>query len=279
MRLGMALPHQRADGSALSAAEVMARARLLEEVGFDGIWFGDSLARTARPRVDPLMTLAVAAAATRRIELGTAILQLPLRYPVELAQRLLTLHALSGGRFVAGLGSGSTRIDFDSVGVDYETRFRALDDGLRTLRALFRGEHVGAANLHPWPNTLGGPPILIGSWHSGRWVERAAREFDGWIASGLTSFGAIAEGIRRFRDAGGKRAVVGTVRVDLRAPTTKLADDESFHVRCDPQEAGARLQRLADLGYDDVLLTSLDHTEADITEDDLSTMRALVPRA
>jgi alkanesulfonate monooxygenase SsuD/methylene tetrahydromethanopterin reductase-like flavin-dependent oxidoreductase (luciferase family) len=278
MRLAFALPHEKPDGSALSAAEVMARARLIEHVGFDGIWFGDSIGRGPRPRPDPLMTLAVAAAATEHVELGTAILQVPLRYPVELAQRLLTLHGLSGGRFAAGLGAGSTRDDFAAVGADYEMRFRVLSDAVVTMRRLFNGEQVGEANLQPWPNTLGGPPILIGSWASGRWVQRAAREFDGWIGSGRTSFRLIAEGIKRFRDAGGKRAVLGTVSTDLREPTTAMSDDEMFHLRCDPEEAGARLHRIAELGYDDVLLTNLNHTEADFPEEHLVALRSLVAR-
>jgi alkanesulfonate monooxygenase SsuD/methylene tetrahydromethanopterin reductase-like flavin-dependent oxidoreductase (luciferase family) len=278
MRLAFALPHQKPDGSALSAADVMARAQLLERIGFDGIWFGDSISRGPRPRPDPLMTLAVAAAATSRVEVGTAILQVPLRYPVELAQRLLTLHGLSGGRFVAGLGSGSTRDDFAAVGVDYDARFKSLDYALGVIKRLFEGEQVGAAQLSPWPNTLGGPPMLIGSWHSGPWLVRAAREFDGWIASGLTSFNIIAEGIRRFRDAGGKRAILGTVSTDPRAPTTKLGDDEPFHLRCDLAEAGERLARIVELGYDDVLLTNLNHTEADITQEHLVALRGLVPR-
>jgi len=278
MRLAFALPHEKPDGSALSAADVMARSQLIERIGFDGIWYGDTISRTPRPRPDVLMMLAVVAAGTSRVELGTAILQVPLRYPVELAQRLLTLHGLSGGRFVAGLGSGSTRADFDAVGVDYEARFKTLEQSLSIMKRLFQGEQVGAARLPPWPNTLGGPPILIGSWHSGPWLKRAARDFDGWIASGLTSFNVIAEGIRRFRDAGGKRAILGTVSTDPRAASTKLGDDEPFHLRCDLAEAGARLQRIVELGYDDVLLTNLNHTEADITEEHLVGLRRLIPR-
>jgi alkanesulfonate monooxygenase SsuD/methylene tetrahydromethanopterin reductase-like flavin-dependent oxidoreductase (luciferase family) len=276
VRLAMSLPHQQPDGSVLTFAQVAERARLIEHVGFDGIWIGDSIGRGPRPRPDPLMYLAVAAAATERVEVGTAILQAPLRHPVELAQRLLTLHGLSGGRFAAGLGAGSTQADFDAVGADYAGRFRAFDESLTIMRRLFRGEQVGAANLQPWPDTLGGPPVLIGSWHSGQWVRRAAREFDGWIASGLTSFNAISEGIQRYRDAGGKRAVLGTVSVDLRAPSASLADDAPFHLRCGLDQAGERLQRIVDLGYDDVLLTNLNHTVADITEADLVSLRALV---
>jgi alkanesulfonate monooxygenase SsuD/methylene tetrahydromethanopterin reductase-like flavin-dependent oxidoreductase (luciferase family) len=279
MRLAMSLPHQQPDGSAPTIGQLMDRARLIERLGFDGIWLGDSIGRGPRPRADPLMVLAAAAAATEHVELGTAVLQVPLRHPVELAQRLLTLHGLSGGRFLAGLGSGSTRADFDAVGVDYEARFRTLGESLQVIRRLFRGEQVGAANLQPWPNTLGGPPILIGSWHSGQWVRRAAQEYDGWIASGLTSFNAIAEGIQRFRDAGGRRAILGTVAVDLSVATAPLQDDAQFHLRCGLEEAGHRLQRIAELGYDDVLLTSLNHTVANITEEHLVNLRALVQRA
>jgi alkanesulfonate monooxygenase SsuD/methylene tetrahydromethanopterin reductase-like flavin-dependent oxidoreductase (luciferase family) len=273
----MALPHQKPDGSAMSAADVAARAALVERIGFDGIWYGESIGRGDRPRPDPLLTLAVCAAATQRVELGTAILEVPLRYPVELAQRLMTLHALARGRFCAGLGAGSTRDDFDAVGVNFESRFSVFSDALITLKTLFRGEDVGAAHLPIWPNTLGGPPIMIGAWHSGPWVRRAARDFDGWIASGRTSYRIIAEGIKRYRDAGGKRAILGTVSVDLRAPSAPLSDDEQFHLRCGLEEARNRLQRIVELGYDDVLLTSLNHTEADITEEDLVNLRALVP--
>jgi alkanesulfonate monooxygenase SsuD/methylene tetrahydromethanopterin reductase-like flavin-dependent oxidoreductase (luciferase family) len=279
MRLGFALPHQKPDGSALTAADVAARSQLIERIGFDGIWFGDSISRGSRPRPDPLMTLAVAATATQHVELGTAILQVPLRYPVELAQRLLTLHGLSGGRFSAGLGAGSTRDDFLAVGADYDARFTTLSDALLTMKQLFNGEHVGTATLSPWPNTLGGPPILIGAWHSGPWLRRAAHDFDGWIASGLTSFKLIAEGIKRYREAGGKRALLGTISVNLRAPSNRLSDDEQFHLRCGLEEARDRMGRILELGYDDALLTSLNHTEEDITEEDLVNLRSLVPQS
>ena len=159
MRLGMSLPFQHPDGTSPSSAEVMARAKRIERIGFDGIWFGESIGRTANARPDPLIWLAIAAAGTSTIELGTAILQVPLRYPVEFAQRLMTLHALSGGRFRAGLGAGSTKADFDAVGVDFDSRFKGFDEGLKTIRRLLRGEQVGEANLQPWPNALGGPPI------------------------------------------------------------------------------------------------------------------------
>jgi alkanesulfonate monooxygenase SsuD/methylene tetrahydromethanopterin reductase-like flavin-dependent oxidoreductase (luciferase family) len=278
MRLGIGLPTRHADGRALGIAQVMERAALLERLGFDGIWLGESIGRTRWPVPDPLTYLTAAAAATQRVELGTCILQVPLRHPVELAQRLMTLHALSGGRFRAGLGSGSTRADFEAVGVAYEDRFKLLARALPTIRALCRGEPSGGATLRPWPDTVGGPPILIGSWHSGRWVRRAALEYDGWIASGMfDTFRQLREGIQRYRDTGGRRALVSTIRVNLHAPRSPFGDDTRFDLECGPDEAAERLARLAELGYDDALLSRANSSPDDLPEADLAQIRALVP--
>ncbi len=278
LRLGMSLPFLNPDGSCPTGPQVMARAKLIEDIGFDGIWFGETIGRTATARPDPIVWLSYAAAATERIELGTAILQVPLRYPVEFAQRLMTLHALSGGRFRAGLGAGSTKADFDAVGVDFETRFKVFDEGLKTIRKLLNGEQVGEANLQPWPNAIGGPPIYLGAWESGLWVKRAARDWDGWQASGRTTFKALREGIKRFRDAGGKRALVATVTIDLSKPEATLNEDETFSLACGPKSAAERIATLAELGYDDVLMVRMNHTEADIAEADLRAYRDLVPQ-
>jgi alkanesulfonate monooxygenase SsuD/methylene tetrahydromethanopterin reductase-like flavin-dependent oxidoreductase (luciferase family) len=280
VRLGISLPNRQSDGRAPTIAQIMERARLIEQIGFDGIWLGDSVGRVDWPVPDPLAWLTAAAAATERIELGTSILQVPLRYPVELAQRLMSLHALSGGRFRAGLGSGSTRADFEAVGAAYEQRFRILSEALPTIRRLCRGERVGSAYLAPWADTNDGPPIFIGSWHSGVWVRRAARDYDGWIASGFfTNFHQLGEGIQRFRDAGGTRALVSTITVNLRAASTPFDADARFNLECGPEEAAERLQRLAELGYDDALLTRANHADVDLLKEDLSQLRALVPRA
>jgi alkanesulfonate monooxygenase SsuD/methylene tetrahydromethanopterin reductase-like flavin-dependent oxidoreductase (luciferase family) len=274
----MGLPFEQPDGRAPTTADVMARARLIERLGFDGIWFGDSIGRVKTPRPDNLLWLAIAAAATEHIEIGTAVLQVPLRNPVELAKRLFTIHGLAGGRFTAGLGAGSTRGDFEAVGVDYTQRFKLFRAALPIIQGLCRGEDVNGINLAPWPNTRGGLRILIGAWESGIWVTRAAQQYDGWMASGLTTFRALSEGIRRFHDAGGTRAMVATVEVNLKKPHTRFDADERFSLACDRDEAADRLHRLADLGFTDVGLVQYDHTEADLTEEDLVEVRGLFDR-
>ncbi|MBV9325499.1 MAG: LLM class flavin-dependent oxidoreductase [Chloroflexi bacterium] len=277
MRLGISLPTRQSDGRAPTIAQIMERARVIERAGFDGIWVGDSVGRASWPVPDPLAWLTAAAASTEHIELGTCVLQVPLRRPVELAQRLMSLHALSGGRFRAGLGSGSTRADFDAVGVSYEDRFKILSAALPTIRRLCAGEQVGDAHLPAWADGDGGPPIMIGSWHSGLWVQRAARDYDGWLGSGFfTSFNQLKEGLQRYRDAGGTRALVSTIRVDLHKPGGTFDPDASFSLECEPADAADRLHRLADIGYDDALLTRANHSEADLTEEDLVQIRGLL---
>ena len=278
MRLGISLPTRKSDGGAPTITQVMDRARLIERLGFDGIWLGDSIGRVGWPVPDPLIWLTAAAGATEYIELGTAILQVPLRHPVELAQRLMTLHALSGGRFTAGLGCGSTLADFQAVGVSYEKRLHIFAEALPTIRRLCNGERVDSAYLAPWSDMPGGPPILVGSWDSGLWVRRAAQEYDGWIASGFfRNFRELREAIKRYRGAGGKRALVGTITVDLHAPSTSFDESARFNQECGADEAAERLQRLAEIGYDDALLTRANYTDADLPEADLIQIRASLP--
>ena len=243
-------------GAPFGASSFADAARGIEAAGFESAWTFDSLGRGTL-RADPLMALAVAATVTRTLELGTGVLQVPLRNPIELAQRALTVQQVSGGRFRFGVGAGSTAADFAALGFDFESRFRRLGDSLSTMRRLWVGETVEGASLAPvWPEVLGGPPILIGSWAGSRWIERAAREFDGWVGSGArSSWRALREGIARFRGFGGKRAVVTNVRVALDSPAASPdGPDDPFDLRCPRDVARERLHRLREWGFDDIVL-------------------------
>jgi alkanesulfonate monooxygenase SsuD/methylene tetrahydromethanopterin reductase-like flavin-dependent oxidoreductase (luciferase family) len=274
MRLGVTMPRTSTDGGPLTGEALIAAARAIEGAGLDSAWCFDAIGR-GFILPDPLIALAVAAAVTTRIGLGTCILQVPLRRPVELAHRPPTASHVCGDRGVLVVGACSTRGVFVSVGVDFDTRMRQLDEALAVMRRLWSGESVAAASLTPWPTTLGGPKLLIGSWSGARWIPRAAKDFDGWIASGAkTSLAILTDGIRRDRAAGGTRAIVTNVAVDLDAdaPAGAMDDDAPFHLRCDAATARARLRRLAGLGFDDVVLVPPRHGEAD-----LAALRALLP--
>jgi alkanesulfonate monooxygenase SsuD/methylene tetrahydromethanopterin reductase-like flavin-dependent oxidoreductase (luciferase family) len=251
----MVLPFVSSDGTPLSARGIADGARRIESAGFDGCWGFDSIGRGfALP--DPLIALSVAATACAGLEVGTCILQVPLRPPVELAYRILTAQLVCGGRLVLGVGAGSTSSDYEAVGIDFTKRFELFASALPLMRRLWAGERVGGAQLSPWPTVVGGPPVLIGSWRNDAWIRRAAQDYEGWIASAArTSWKALEHGIKAFREAGGKRAVVANVAVEL---SDVEASEDVPSLRCSPKLARQRLDRLRALGFDDVILVSFD---------------------
>jgi len=90
MRLGVILASTTPDGSPFTGETLIAQARAIERVGFTSLWCFDAIGRgSILP--DPLIAVSVAATATTRIAVGTCILQVPLRRPVELAHRKKTL--------------------------------------------------------------------------------------------------------------------------------------------------------------------------------------------
>jgi alkanesulfonate monooxygenase SsuD/methylene tetrahydromethanopterin reductase-like flavin-dependent oxidoreductase (luciferase family) len=245
-------------------------ARGIEERGFAGLWVTDSFGR-GRPTLDPVVLMSVIAAVTQKIEIGTCVLQVPVRHPVELAHRIQSLHALTGGRLQLGLGCGSTQADFDLVGADYAARFKGLMPALETMRRAWRGEQLEGGKLTPWPGTEGGPAILLGAWRNKRWIVYSAEQCQGWIASGLYPKPEELEaGIKFYRDAGGKRAILSNVIVDPNGNAEDMPLGGKASVMLTGGEAAARerLRWIRDVGFDDVLcMTRIDDL------DDLARLR------
>jgi alkanesulfonate monooxygenase SsuD/methylene tetrahydromethanopterin reductase-like flavin-dependent oxidoreductase (luciferase family) len=205
--------------------------------GFESLWIPQAVGRGFMVP-DPFVTLAVAATATEGVELGTATVQIPLYHPADLAHRILSLLSVCGDRLTLGVSPGSTEADFVTFERDYAGRFRTFDQNLARLRVLVTGGRDERADLAPAAMANGGPPLLLGSW--GAKVERAAREFDGWVASAyrLTADEIIAAH-ERYRAAGGRRAVVCTIQ--LSGPG-------------DLGPTGELLQRYAEAGFDDAVV-------------------------
>ena len=259
MRLSVVIfMHPAAEPRGRSLDRIVDYVRRIEASGFPGIWVTDSLGR-GRPTLDPLVAIGTLCAATKRVELGTAVLQVSLRHPIELAHRVQSVQALSGGRLRLGVGSGSTRADFDLLGADYDQRFRTLMRSLDIMRSAWRGEPVNGGVLSPWPGCEGGPSVLLGAWRSERWITYAAKRCQGWVASGLySSWEDLEAGMRLYRDAGGDNAVLANVVVDLnnRPEPGGLAERAKVSLVCPPDEARQRLKRIEQLGFDEVLLVS-----------------------
>jgi alkanesulfonate monooxygenase SsuD/methylene tetrahydromethanopterin reductase-like flavin-dependent oxidoreductase (luciferase family) len=236
VRLGATLAHL----SPAPPYPVAQWARRLVSEGFDSLWTPQVIGRGSLVP-DPFVTLAVAATATEgspMIELGTATVQVPLHHPADLAHRILSLMSVCGDRLTLGVSPGSTDVDYATFERDYTARFRTFDENLVRLRILLahgRDEHV---DLAPALRDSGGPPLLLGSW--GAKVERAAREFDGWLASAhRRTADQIIAAHERYRAAGGRRAIVCAIR---------LAGND------DLGPTGDLLQRYADAGFDDAVV-------------------------
>jgi len=230
-------------------------ARQVEARGFTGLWVTDSFGR-GRPTLDPIVLMSVIAAVTQKIEIGTCVLQVPVRHPVELAHRIQSLQALTGDRLKLGLGSGSTQADFDLVGEDYTQRFKTLMSSLETMKRAWRGEPLAGGALTPWPGTEGGPALMLGAWRNKRWIVYAAEQCAGWIASGLYPTPEELEaGVRFYRDAGGKRAILSNVIIDLNGTAEDMPLGGRASVMLTGGEAAARdkLRWIKSTGFDDVL--------------------------
>jgi alkanesulfonate monooxygenase SsuD/methylene tetrahydromethanopterin reductase-like flavin-dependent oxidoreductase (luciferase family) len=85
---------------------------------------------------EALVTIAHLAAFTQRLRLGTSVLVAPLRDPFVLAKQVATLHRLSSGRVILGLGVGWAKEEFDALGVDYSRRGAITDDVLTAKSSL-----------------------------------------------------------------------------------------------------------------------------------------------
>ncbi len=243
MKLCAALPITPVVGRPFDSEHIPRCARWIEDAGYTSLWVFDTVGR-GYIIPDPITALAACAAVTGGIELGTGVLQLPIRRTRDLAHRLYTLHLLAGDRLLLGVGPGSTADDFRAFEGDYEERFARFRDQVPRLRALLETGAEGDVDFKPWAAVRGGPKVLYGAWR-GPWVERAAKEADGWVASAAHNDDAtLADAIARYRDAGGARAVVTNVQ----------AHDEL-------EPALERLAHLEELGFDDGVLFDLQPTE------------------
>jgi alkanesulfonate monooxygenase SsuD/methylene tetrahydromethanopterin reductase-like flavin-dependent oxidoreductase (luciferase family) len=203
MRLGVLLPHR---AVVLQSArrppveECWTVARMCDDAGLD-LWVGDSI--VAKPRLEPLTTLAYLAAITTRARLGTAILLPALRQPTVLAHTIANLDQLSRGRLVLGLGVGwglpEIVREWEACGREHKRRARDLEEHVAVWRKLWSGEPVTyegngfkltGHTIGPLPWTEAGPPILITAGNRGEiipaQIDRVGRLGDGVVTTYLS---------------------------------------------------------------------------------------------
>lgn len=177
-------------GTALrSPYEVAASARRIEELGFDVLGCGEHVSFYG-DTANGFVSLSVAAGATSRIQLMSAITLVPL-YPAALLAKFgAALDVASNGRFMLGVGvGGEYPKEFEACGVPVKQRGSRTDEALEVLHRTWTGTDVtfhgryttlNEFSLKPLPIQKPRPPI----WVSGRKdvaMRRAARFADGWL--------------------------------------------------------------------------------------------------
>jgi probable F420-dependent oxidoreductase len=183
------------------ADEFVQCARDAEEFGYEGVNLPEHLVvkvgdRTPHPTgyrlepdaefPDPFCVFSAMAAVTTRLRFMTFVYVVPLRNVFAVVKQAATLAALSQNRFVLGTGVGWLPEEFDTVGEDWSTRGRRIDEMFDIMRDFWDdgyGEYHGEFFDFPRSGMFPAPsqpiPIWVGG-HSGRAAERAAR-FDGYM--------------------------------------------------------------------------------------------------
>ncbi len=225
---------------------VISMAEAAEEAGLDSVWVGDSL--TAKPRLEPLTTLAAVAARTERVRLGTAVLLAALRHPVSLAQAAGTVDLISGGRLVLGVGVGGAfieemRQEWRNAGVDPARRASRFEEVVGIAKRLTAGETVtyhdrhfdlDAVSVQPVSPQPGGVPMLVAChWRTGldRQFNRAARLGDGFlsITDRPAEYAQVAERVAHHAEGLGRDAAslesAFYVTVNLNRDEAEAADE------------------------------------------------------
>ena len=166
-----------------------------EGLGFDALFVNDHVIVDDSPRsalwrnvYDPLMVLSYVAARTSTVKLGTSVLIMPYRNPVVTAKMVATLDQMSGGRAIAGVGSGWNKAEYAALGVPHGERGARTNEYLRLWKACwepgattFHGRFFSFDNMHVYPKPLQQPhpPIWIGG-SSQASLRRAARFAEVW---------------------------------------------------------------------------------------------------
>jgi probable F420-dependent oxidoreductase len=175
---------------------------------------GDAELRDEYKRtLDPLVALAMCAAVTERLVIGTGICLVAQREPIVTAKAIATLDHMSGGRFVLGVGFGWNADEIADHGVSMADRRDVAREHVLAMRALwtdevasFDGKYVQIPPTWSWPKPVraGGPPVLIGGAPGPKLFAHVAEYADGWIPIGGAGIRAALPDLHRACEAAGR---------------------------------------------------------------------------
>ena len=160
-------------------------ARHIEALGYSTLFMPDHFIDT---RLAPMVALAIAAEATTTLRVGALVFDNDYKHPAILAKETATIDRLSGGRTELGIGAGWMKVDYDALGLPYDSpgvRIARLEEAVAVIKGCwadgpfsFSGSHYTISDYDSMPKPFQRPlPILIGG--GGRKVlTLAGREAD-----------------------------------------------------------------------------------------------------
>src|SRR6516225_5820134 len=233
----------------------------LEERGFESLWVaehshipvprrtpapgGGELPKRYYDVMDPFVTLATAAAVTKRLKLGTGVCLVIQRDTIQTAKLVASTDQVSNGRFLFGIGGGWNAEEIENHGTEFTSRFKKMREQIEAMKEIwtkstaeYHGDIVDFSPMMTWPKPVQKPhpPVLVGG--AFPWAaRRAVRYGDGWYPNAASgnpeeylprfrqmateagrdpqslpvTFGgapADADRLKRYRDLGAVRAVV-----------------------------------------------------------------------
>lgn len=217
-----------------SFADTLRECERSEAAGFDSVWLGE---HHNNPILHPapLIGLAAVASRTRRIQLGTGVLLLPLYHPMMVAEEGAMVDMISGGRLILGIGAGYAPEEFAAFGYSLKERGSRLEESAALLHRLWtehnvthHGKHYQLENatVAPLPVQQPRPPIWFGAWAEPA-IRRAARLGDAWLVGPSANLNEIAPCAHLYQkacsDTGKGDGEVALFRYVFVASSTKAA--------------------------------------------------------
>lgn len=205
---GIELPQVFFDGP-VDMAHIRDFAVKAETLGYDSLWLQERIVGDF-VMLEPVTLLSYVAALTSKLKLGTSVILLPLRNPIQLAKAYSTLDVMSGGRAVMGVGLGGGHLGSheDVFGYTREGRVTRFTEAVQIMKLLwtepkasFAGRYWNFTDVSMEPKPMQQPhlPLIFGGHHENA-LRRAVKYADGWMGAGSSSSGSFIRESARIRD-------------------------------------------------------------------------------
>jgi probable F420-dependent oxidoreductase len=205
---GIELPQVFFDGPA-DMEHIRRFAMRAEMLGYDSLWLQERIIGDFT-MLEPVTLLSYVAAITTKLKLGTSVILLPLRNPVQLAKAYSSLDVMSGGRAVLGVGLGGGHLGSheDVFGYSLEGRVTRFTEAVQIIKLLwtepkasFQGRYWSFKEISMEPKPVQKPhlPIIFGGHHDNA-LRRAVKFANGWMGAGSSSSASFIREAARIRN-------------------------------------------------------------------------------